>query len=160
MLVLRKPGFLTKIILFSISLCLVACQETGYQSHLDSQVSEWEQIDPDLLTSVTNCTGQDFSFVRYATGIDTMHGLAITINHKIYFTKDTLSKKTLFHELMHVLHWQRGDFELSYGAAQTVGFLQGALLFESPAGHRHSFYEKEAREFSARVLDCMQFENS
>jgi uncharacterized membrane protein len=90
----------------------------GYIGFLMGQGNgRWRSIDPRLANAVSSNYRINPGQVRYATGINTLHGDAITIGNNIFFPGaldlDTRGdQELLFHELEHVVQYQnRGGTE-------------------------------------------------
>ncbi|HEB80085.1 MAG TPA: DUF4157 domain-containing protein, partial [Rhodospirillales bacterium] len=88
-----------------------------YKDHLNSQAKGKMKALPGALTGVLrpHYPDVDFSKVRYAEGIDTIHGRAITIGERIYLPRkinlnNSKDLHWMLHELEHVAQYARhGD---------------------------------------------------
>jgi hypothetical protein len=75
------------------------------------------QLDDSLISEIQPYYSVDLHGVRYATGINTIHGANVTIGNTVYFVKgmdfsDPNDAWTLFHELEHVVQYaNRGGVE-------------------------------------------------
>ena len=90
----------------------------GYIGYLNSQVgNNVRAFDDDFIAAVQRYYSVDIRGVRYATGINTLHGMNITIGNMIYFVNDMdftdpNDAQVAYHELEHVVQYNnRGGIE-------------------------------------------------
>jgi len=90
----------------------------GYIGYLNSQVgNNVSSFDADFIAAIQRYYSIDIRNVRYATGINTLHGMNITIGNMIYFVddmdfSDPDDAQTAYHELEHVVQYaNRGGVE-------------------------------------------------
>jgi hypothetical protein len=90
----------------------------GYIGFLNSQVgNRVHAFDANFIASIQRYYSVNISGVRYATGINTLHGMNITIGNMIYFVRDVdltdpNDAQLAYHELEHVVQYaNRGGVE-------------------------------------------------
>jgi hypothetical protein len=92
----------------------------GYIGFLNSQVgNNLFALDPTFISAIQPYYSVDLRGVRYATGINTLHGMDITIGNTIYFSGNVVvdlnypvDAKLAYHELEHVVQYaNRGGVE-------------------------------------------------
>src|SRR5262245_17829614 len=105
-------------ILARISYQMVKPIVDGYIGFLNSQVgNNVRAFDTNFISAIQQYYSVDIRGVRYATGINTLHGMNITIGNMIYFVRDMdftdpNDAQVAYHELEHVVQYaNRGGVE-------------------------------------------------
>lgn len=102
----------------------------AYEQRLQSQANgRWQRLPPGFVKTFASKYPQvNLNEVRFATGIDTVHGQAITLGNLIYFPKNVdlhlkTDRKWMLHELEHTVQYKLKGGE---GAFLTEYLLHGA----------------------------------
>ncbi len=133
----------------------------GYIQYLEVQAKDKKRGLPnELKSAISGKYNIDFDKVRYATGIDTVHGQAITIGNNIYFPRsidfnDRSDLHWMLHELEHVrqykVHNGIAPFLLKY-------VVQGGIQIGSKGSfdiHDNIELEREADRKADSLIDSV-----
>jgi len=133
-----------------------------YQNFLNKQSSEkYKKLPKELIEIIQPYYQEiDLEEVSYAENVDTVHGQGITIGHKIYFPSPVNLNsyeglRWMFHELQHVVQYQREGGELNF--LKKYGVEMGKEIFQNKSFNIHDYieYEAEADKVAYHVLDLV-----
>jgi hypothetical protein len=106
---------------------------TAYKVSLEGQVQAWYSLDPNMINSIAPFYPEiNLNSVRFATGINTKHGAAITFAYKIYFPRalnfnDANDLFWIFHEIEHSVQYKRRGGEPAF-LAEYVAKAAGRII--------------------------------
>lgn len=130
-----------------------------YKAHLFDQArSRWQRLPESFVQAAQRFYAVDLRRVRFATGIDTVHGQAITWGNEIFFPQHRLDLsgsrsdvELMLHELEHVVQYNRRGVDrfLSEYALKAVGKLIQRGSFNV---HDHIDIERAADRKASRAF--------
>lgn len=132
----------------------------AYVEYLERQGSSRE-LPVGLCKLLQHEYGIDLRSVRYAEGVDTLHGQAITIGNRIHFPRkvDVLGSKSdlrwLLHELEHCVQYDRAGGKSKFLARYVAEAAASILSSHSINVHDQIDLEREANDKADRLKDGM-----